>query len=110
MGYWIKRIALKSGEVVTERELREDQNRFEGSPPVVGDVLEVECRGRKLLAEVVWGNWLGREYAADAVVPLRVSEVGLDPATPLRFHQPDGSWRVVDQRLAGTSRDRTEEQ
>ena len=41
MGYWIKRIALKTGEVVTERELREDENRFDGQVPVVGDLVKM---------------------------------------------------------------------
>jgi hypothetical protein len=85
MGYWVKRIALKNGEVVTERELREDENRFDGPPPVIGDLIEVQCRGRKFMAKVVWGNPSGRIVSNDVVVPLRVSEVGLDPATPLRF-------------------------
>ena len=85
MGYWIKRIALKDGEVVTERELREDENRFEGPIPVVGDLIEVECRGRSFMAEVISGNWPGRVHPEGAVIPLRVAELGLDPATPLRF-------------------------
>ena len=85
MAYWVKRIALKDGEVVTERELRADENRFAGTAPVVGDLIEVECRGRRFMAEVVWGNWPGRVHPHDTVVPLRVFEVGLDPATPLRF-------------------------
>ena len=88
MGYWVKRIALKGGEVVTERELREDENRFDGPVPAIGDVIKVQCRGRKFMAEVVWGNPPGRAYPEDAVVPLRVSEVGLDPKTPLRFPKP----------------------
>ena len=83
MRYWIKRIALKSGEVVTEAELREDQNLFEGPVPVVGDVVEVECRGRKFQAEVVSGNWPDRIHADDEVVPLRVAELGL--AIPLEL-------------------------
>ena len=81
MRYWIKRIVLASGEVVTEAELRADENLFEGPVPVVGDVLEVQCRGRKFKAEVVWGNWPGRSHKGDAVVPLRVVEVG--SGTPL---------------------------
>lgn len=85
MGYWVKRIALKDGEVVTEAELREDENRFDGPVPVIGDLIQVQCRGRKFMAEVVWGNWPDRVHSIDAVVPLRVSEVGLNPATPLRF-------------------------
>ena len=77
MTYWIKRIALKTGEIVTERELRPDENIFEGPTPVVGDKLTVLCRGRKFEAKVVWGNWPGREasHPADTVVPLRVEEI-----------------------------------
>lgn len=86
MGYWIKRIALKTGEVVTEQELREDENRFDGPVPVVGDLVQVECRGRSFTAEVVSGNWPGRIHPDNTVVPLRVFELGLDEAvTPLRF-------------------------
>jgi hypothetical protein len=84
MSYWIKRIALKDGEVVTERELRDDENRFDGAVPVVGDLVDVECRGRKFKAKVVSGNWPGRVHAPDSVVPLRVAEVGLQEDTPLR--------------------------
>lgn len=83
MGFWIKRIALKSGEVVTEQELREDENRFDGPCPVVGDLVDVECRGRKFTATVVWGNWPDRLHNGDAVVPLRVAELGLDAQTRL---------------------------
>lgn len=85
MAYWVGRIILRTGEVVTERELRHDENRFHGPPPVVDDLVEVECRGRRFMATVIWGNWPGRTYADEEVVRLRVSEVGLDPATPLRF-------------------------
>ena len=75
MKYWIKRIMLKSGELVTERELLPTENLFEGDPPVVGDVLIVRCRGREFSARVVWGNWPAREYPEDAVVSLRVQEI-----------------------------------
>ncbi|MGI4731238.1 MAG: hypothetical protein ACRYFW_05775 [Janthinobacterium lividum] len=85
MSYWVKRIVLKDGEVVTERELRDDENRFEGPAPVVGDAIKVECRGRKFMAEVIWGNWPGRDHSVGTAVLLRVAEIGLDPATPLRF-------------------------
>ena len=86
MGYWVKRIALKTGEVVTERELRQDENRFDGPVPVVGDLIEVECRGRKFTAKVVSGNWPDRVHPDDVLVPLRVFELGLDEAvTPLRY-------------------------
>lgn len=84
MAYLVKRIALIDGEVVTEAELREDENRFDGPAPVVGDTIEVQCRGRKFMAEVMWGNWPNRVHSSDTVVSLRVAEVGLDPATPLR--------------------------
>lgn len=83
MGYWIKRIVLRSGEVVTEQELREDENRFDGPAPVVGDTVEVACRGRQFSAQVIWGNWPDREHPDDVVVPLRVFELGLDPKTEL---------------------------
>jgi len=92
MGYWVKRIALKTGEIVNEHELRDDENRFCGPTPVVGDVLEVECRGRKFMAEVIWGNWPGREQADDVIVPLRVSELGLTRSTPLRMQRKNGDW------------------
>jgi hypothetical protein len=75
MSYWIKRILLKSGELVTERELSPGENSFDGPIPVVGDRLQVCCRGRRFEAEVVWGNWLGREHASGVTVPLRVQEV-----------------------------------
>ena len=91
MGYWIKRIALKTGEVVTEAELREDENRVVGPTPVIGDMVEVECRGRKFAAKVVWGNWPGRVHADDDFVPLRVYEEGLDETrTPLRVPRRGG--------------------
>ena len=77
MKYWIKRIALKTGEIVTERELLPTENLFEGAPPVVGDVLKIRCRGREFAAKVIWGNWPGRagKLASTAVVPLRVEEL-----------------------------------
>jgi hypothetical protein len=77
MAYWIKRIALKSGEVVTERELRADENYSDGEPPVVGDEITVSCRGRSFRAKVVWGNWPKNDGVRDPnkVVPLRVEEV-----------------------------------
>jgi hypothetical protein len=77
MAYWVKRILLKTGEVVTERELRSDENLFHGSTPVVGDKISVSCRGRSFEAKVVWGNWQGRNEGRppDVVVPLRVEEI-----------------------------------
>jgi len=53
MAYWIKRILLKPGEIVTERELRPDENLFDGPPLVVGDKLFVTCRDRKFEARVI---------------------------------------------------------
>ncbi len=40
MAYWVKRIGLKTGEVVTERELRKGENLFQGPPRVVGRRIE----------------------------------------------------------------------
>jgi hypothetical protein len=76
MPFWVKRIVLKSGEIVTERELRSNENFFEGPAPVVGEHLMVECRGRRFEAEVIWGNWPGRNDNEDpsVIVPLRVQE------------------------------------
>ena len=74
MAFWVKRILLKSGELLTERELSPDENRFDGPPPVVGDVLTVTCRGRTFGAKVIWGNWPEREHG-DALVPIRVEEI-----------------------------------
>ena len=77
MPYWVKRILLKSGELVTEGELRQDENLSEGPTPVVGDKLMVTCRGRRFEARVGWGNWPGREKdrPAKTIVPLRVEEI-----------------------------------
>lgn len=86
MRYWIKRILLQSGEVVTERELRADQNLFNGPVPVVGDTVNVECRGRTFAAKVIWGHWPDRNHAPGTIVPLRVEEHGFDAAkTPVRL-------------------------
>ena len=77
MAYWVKRILLKTREVVTERELRRDENLFQGQAPVVGDEIIVTCRGRSFEARVIWGNWPGRNErrAPDVVVQLRVEEI-----------------------------------
>jgi hypothetical protein len=77
MTYWVKRVILKGGELVTERELRPEENRFDGPAPVVGDTFTVTVRGRTFTAEVVWGNWPGRADDLDpqVVVPLRVKEL-----------------------------------
>ncbi len=75
MAYWVKRIILKSGELVTEKELGRDENYFPDAAPVVGDVINVSCRGRRFDALVVWGNWPGRNHLAGSLVPLRVEEI-----------------------------------
>ena len=81
MTYRIMRIGLKSGEVVTERELPKEQNLCNGPTPAVGDLVDVECRGRKFQAEVIW-----RSNRRDGVVPLRVVEVGTPPDTIFYMH------------------------
>lgn len=75
MAYWVKRILLKSGKIVTERELRPDENASEGPAPAVGEKLTVTCRGRTFETRVIWGSWPGRALAPDVVVPLRVEEL-----------------------------------
>jgi hypothetical protein len=75
MAYWVKRIALKSGQLLTEKDLPPDLNLFDGPIPVVGDRLKVSWQGRIFDAEVVWGNWPEREYASNAVVSVRVREI-----------------------------------
>jgi len=77
MPYWIKRIILKTGELVTERELGTDENFFDGPAPVVGDKLTVKCRGRSFEGQVISGNWPGRNELRDpsVIVPLRVQEI-----------------------------------
>lgn len=77
MPYWVKRIALKDGEIVTERELEQNENLFEDDAAlVVGDILTVSCRGRTFEAKVVWGSWPGRDSQREpgTIVPLRVEE------------------------------------
>ena len=75
MTYWVKRIILRDDEIVTERELRHDENLFEGPAPVVGEKMTVTCRGRKFEARVVWGNWPGRDTNEATIIPLRVEEI-----------------------------------
>lgn len=60
MPYWVKRILLKSGDLVTEKELGRDENYFQGPAPIVGDVINVRCHGRNFDAKVVLGK-LARE-------------------------------------------------
>ena len=75
MAYWVKRIELKTGQLLTEKDLPPDINLFDGPVPVVGDKLNVSWQGRAFDAEVVWGNWPEREYPPETLVPLRVREI-----------------------------------
>jgi hypothetical protein len=77
MPYWVKRIQLKDGQLVTERELKPTDNFCSGSAPVVGDIITITYNGRSFPAEVIWGNWPGREEGCEpsVVVPLRVREI-----------------------------------
>ena len=77
MSYWIKRILLKDGTLITERDLSRDENFFEAPAPVVGDIIEVTYRGRSFPAKVIWGNWPNRGNNRDPsiVVPIRVQEI-----------------------------------
>jgi hypothetical protein len=77
MAYLVKRIRLKSGERVPEKEVLAEQNCSDGESPVVGDEITVRCRGRSFRAKVIWGNWpknVGKRDP-DKAVPLRVEEV-----------------------------------
>jgi hypothetical protein len=77
MTYWIKRIILKDGRLVTERDLDAREYTFEGPAPVVGDIVRIKHAGRSFDAEVIWGNW--EQTAAKRhpleIVPLRVKEL-----------------------------------
>jgi hypothetical protein len=75
MTYWIKRIILKSGELVTEKELRPDENRFEGPHPMLGDLITVTCRGQTFEARVVAGPGRQVKVHPETLVPLRVEEI-----------------------------------
>ncbi len=79
MTYWVKRIILKSGELVTERELRRDENRSNEPAPFVGDLMIVTCRGRTFNARVLAGNWPDRDLMDNLLEPgvayLRVEEI-----------------------------------
>ena len=76
MTFWVKRILLKTGEIVTERELRPDENLFEGQAPVAGAKLRVTCRGRSFDAEVVVGRFPERpEPDEGKIYPIRVKEI-----------------------------------
>jgi len=76
MTYWVKRILLKDGELITERELRPDENLFEGRAPVAGEKLIVTCRGRTFEAKVLVGRFPDRpEPTNDTIYPIRVEEI-----------------------------------
>lgn len=76
MTYWVKRILLKTGELVTERELRPDENLFEGPAPVAGDRLKVTCRDRDFEAIVVVGRFPDRpDPVKETIYPIRVEEI-----------------------------------
>jgi hypothetical protein len=113
MAFWVSRIVLKSGELATERELRLDENYFDGPAPVVGDRLTVLYQGRAFEAEVIWGNWpgLNEKRNPSDVARLRVAEVyrnsvgrsvlaEMDPDAPIRALN---RWRAKDpeERQAG---------
>ena len=78
----VKRIALKDGEVVSEAELRKDENRFDGPATAVDDLIEVRCRGRAFVTTFIGESWPARDHPAGMIIPLRVAEVGLVPTTP----------------------------
>jgi hypothetical protein len=76
MTYWVKRILLRTGELVTERELRPDENIFEGQAPMAGDKIRVTCRGREFEATVIVGRFPGRrDVDSDTIYPVRVEEI-----------------------------------
>jgi hypothetical protein len=77
MAYLVKRIRLKSGERVPEREVLAENNYSDGEAPVVGDEIVVRCRGRTFRAKVAWGNWPKNAGIRDPnkAVPLRVEEI-----------------------------------
>jgi hypothetical protein len=75
MPYQIKRILLKSGELITEHEPDRSIVVIDGPAPVVGDIVTADFRGRRFSAKVIWGNWQGRDHSADEIVPLRVEEI-----------------------------------
>jgi hypothetical protein len=85
MPYWVKRIVLGSGEVVAEGELRGDENYSDDTPPIMGDIMTVTCRGRTFQAMVIKGPTKEQVDIGllAGVYPLRVSElVGGIPAEP----------------------------
>ena len=77
MTFWVKRIILRNGQLLTERELDPRANRFDGPAPVVGGIITVSAQGRSFPAEVIWGNWPGRNEKRHPleIVPIRVKEL-----------------------------------
>lgn len=76
MPYRIKRILLKTGELLTERTLPDGGILADAEAPVVGDVVETTVFGRPMKVEIVWGHWAGRRpHNPDAIVPLRATEL-----------------------------------
>ncbi len=77
MPYWVQRIVIGSGEVVTERELRADENYADETPPIVGDRITVTCRGRTFEAVVIKGPTKDQRDKGlpSGAYPLRVSEL-----------------------------------
>lgn len=52
MKYWVSRMMLKDGKILTEKDMPQDANVFEGEVPKIGDVLEVSFAGRSIRARV----------------------------------------------------------
>ena len=77
MTYLVKRIVLKDGQLLTERELDARDYTFDGPTPIVGDVIDVSLNGRPFSAEVIWGNWAGQSEQRHPleIVPIRVREL-----------------------------------
>lgn len=77
MTFLVKRIVLKDGRLLTERDLDARAYTFEGPAPVVGDVVEINHDGRPLSAKVIWGNWPGQAGQRHPleIVPIRVEEL-----------------------------------
>jgi len=76
MPYRIKRILLKTGEIVTERTLPNGGILVDGEAPVVGDVVETIVRGQPMKVEIIWGHWADRRSRNPyVVVPLRAKEL-----------------------------------
>ena len=77
MKFHVTRIILKTGELVIAKEDSINSTRFEGVVPVIGDIINVTCRGRSIKAKVIWGHWPDSEVDENLFesVPLRVEEI-----------------------------------